>query len=122
MSAQHTPEPWDHQNCTVFALDERRCVNRFSALVQGGIVRLGANVTFGTPTVRTSDAELEANARRIVECVNACEGIADPSVVPEMVEALKEAVDAEWENRDTEGFPADWLGAAISVLAKAGVA
>lgn len=30
----------------------------------------------------------EANACRIVECVNACEGLADPSVVPELLEAL----------------------------------
>jgi hypothetical protein len=29
------------------------------------------------------------NRKRIVECVNACAGIADPSVVPELVEALK---------------------------------
>lgn len=36
----------------------------------------------------------EANARRIVDCVNACEGIADPSVVPELVAALEEARDS----------------------------
>ena len=29
--------------------------------------------------------EMRANAERIVACVNACEGIADPSVVPEML-------------------------------------
>jgi hypothetical protein len=33
----------------------------------------------------------EANAARIVACVNACEGIEDPSVVPEMLAALKSA-------------------------------
>lgn len=35
------------------------------------------------------NGEVEANAQRIVACVNACEGIADPSVVPEMLEALR---------------------------------
>ena len=34
----------------------------------------------------------EANAARIVACVNACEGIADPSVVPELLEACKSAL------------------------------
>ena len=40
----------------------------------------------------------EANARRIVDCVNACEGIADPSVVPDLLAALEglcERVSAE---------------------------
>lgn len=30
----------------------------------------------------------EGNAKRIVSCVNACEGIADPSAVKDMYEAL----------------------------------
>lgn len=34
-------------------------------------------------------AEEDANRARIVACVNACEGIADPSVVPEAIEALR---------------------------------
>lgn len=29
------------------------------------------------------------NMKRIVDCVNACEGIEDPSVVPDMLKALK---------------------------------
>lgn len=33
----------------------------------------------------TTTVEQEANAERIVACVNACEGIADPSCVPEML-------------------------------------
>ena len=33
--------------------------------------------------------EHKDNAARIVACVNACEGIADPSVVPEMVTLLE---------------------------------
>lgn len=33
--------------------------------------------------------EDQANAERIVSCWNACEGFEDPSVVPEMLKALK---------------------------------
>lgn len=39
--------------------------------------------------VHVSDEETNANAKRIAECVNACEGIEDPSVIPEMLGALK---------------------------------
>ena len=59
MSEQHTPEPWLVSKRTVFALNERG-TNIFSAIVQDA---------------HTSTEELEANARRIVACVNACAGI-----------------------------------------------
>lgn len=58
MSEQHTPEPWLVSKRTVFALNERG-TNIFSAILQD---------------VHTSTEELEANARRIVACVNACAG------------------------------------------------
>lgn len=58
MSEQHTPEPWLVSKRTVFALNERG-TNIFSALVQDA---------------HTSTEELEANARRIVACINACAG------------------------------------------------
>lgn len=34
----------------------------------------------------------KANAARIVECVNACEGIESPAVIPEVIKILKETV------------------------------
>jgi len=46
--------------------------------------------------------EGQANAARIVACVNACEGLADPSVVPELVTALEcvtDDLEAEIEDR-----------------------
>lgn len=58
MSEQHTPEPWLVSKRTVFALNERG-TNIFSAILQD---------------VHTSTEELEANARIIVACVNACAG------------------------------------------------
>lgn len=36
--------------------------------------------------------EQHANALRIIACWNACEGIADPGVVPELIAALREAL------------------------------
>ena len=41
----------------------------------------------------------DANAERIVACVNACEGI-NPEAVPEMLEALKKIAEA---NIDSHG-------------------
>lgn len=49
-------------------------------------------------TVGGNDA---ANAKRIVACVNACKGIADPSVVPELLAALQ-AICEFWDFATTE--------------------
>lgn len=60
----------------------------------------------------------EANARRIVDCVNACEGIADPSAVPELVAALQFLADSA---RATTGFSSPMaLADADKLLAKIG--
>ena len=56
--SNHTKEPWTLDGRTVYALDKKG-VNIFSAWVQG---------------TNISDDELTSNARRIVACVNACEG------------------------------------------------
>jgi hypothetical protein len=58
----HTPGPWKIDGATVFALDERGHVNRFSASVQGGYVSY-LRFSPRSKGERTSDAELEANAR-----------------------------------------------------------
>ena len=50
----------------------------------------------------TEGPDAEANAARIVACVNACEGLADPSVVSELVTALEcvtDDLEAEIEDR-----------------------
>ena len=65
--ADHTKEPWLCDKRTVYALNKKG-FNIFSAVVQD---------------CRTSNSELEANARRIVACVNACEGIqTEPLLMP----------------------------------------
>ena len=57
--SNHTKAPWLFDGKVVYALNEK-WVNIFSAFVQDG---------------KTGEDELKANARRIVACVNACEGI-----------------------------------------------
>lgn len=56
--SEYTKCPWLREGRTVYALNQDG-FNRFSASVQDA---------------HTSANELEANARRIVACVNACEG------------------------------------------------
>lgn len=53
------------------------------------------HVEEGAPAIRTADDWLlcatssDADAERIADCWNACEGIPDPSVVGEAIEALR---------------------------------
>lgn len=69
METKHTPGPW---HC------EGRNVWRENGL------------DMDQPNLATTHGPLaEANARRIVECVSACEGLVDPSAVPELLEALQ---------------------------------
>jgi hypothetical protein len=67
---KHTPEPWKVDGKTVYALTHHSwrkgqeiLQNRFSANVQDA---------------HTPNEELQANAYRIVACVNACTGMEDP--------------------------------------------
>lgn len=83
---EHTPEPWKAEGRVVHALNNHRYpVNRMEAWVQGGWT--------DEPGVRTGMAELEANARRIVACVNACQGIADPAALRRERDELREALE-----------------------------
>lgn len=66
--SNHTKAPWLFDGKVVYALNEKG-VNIFSAFVQDG---------------KTGEDELKANARRIVACVNACEGIST-----EMLESVQ---------------------------------
>jgi hypothetical protein len=70
--AVHTPGPWLLQERTVYALDESEKSNRFSCRVQGGF-QVRRVVEHGE---RTSDVELDANARLI-------------AAAPELLEALE---------------------------------
>ena len=68
MSApKHTPGPWSYLETGARQI-----------LDSGGYPLASLHLT----------AERHANAARIVACVNACEGLADPSVVPELLAML----------------------------------
>ena len=63
---KHTPEPWK---------------------AVGQDIRDGNEDNIVTVPYGDDPEQAEANARRIVSCVNACEGI-NPDAVPELLEAL----------------------------------
>lgn len=74
MKFKHTPGPWkaeDHGDEMLVLGPNRDTIAQ----------------TFAVH--RTDIPFCAINAERIVACVNACESIADPSVVPEMLDALK---------------------------------
>lgn len=70
----HTPEPWQQTGQCDGAID------LFGA-------PLGVRIAC-IESVGVTDAVAEANAARIVACVNACATLPDPAVVPELVELL----------------------------------
>lgn len=74
MSGKHTPGPWLLDANVVYALDDTKTVNRFSAQIHGGYVRRDTRGRGND--VRTPYPEIAANFRLI-------------AAAPEMLEALK---------------------------------
>lgn len=76
--SKHTPGPW-------------RAVPQTngSKLIAADLKPLGLRIIAFNVARADSIIEDDANAARIVACVNACEGIADPNVIPEMLAAIK---------------------------------
>jgi hypothetical protein len=97
MKPKHTPEPWSYDES-----QEDYVLYSDSAWI--GKTSLGYGVT--------PEGETEANAARIVACVNACEGI-NPEAIPLMLEALKSVVSAFYKIPQADKFPSD-LTAAIT--------
>jgi len=93
MKTKHTPGPWhieehnqkDRHNIGIVSEDEKG-----NAWVICSMNRIK------NPLWNESITELDrANAIRIRDCVNACEGMDDPGeTVPEMLEVLKELIKA----------------------------
>ena len=75
----HTKEPWLCDKRTVYALNKNG-FNIFSAVVQD---------------CHAGNSELEANAHRIVACVNACEGIETDELNAYRVVSAKEYLKIE---------------------------
>lgn len=93
--SKHTPEPWGiwtRPDADSLMITDNRYARHLAYMVGDG-------------------PEDEANAHRIVACVNGCEGIANPSAVKDLLEAA-EAIVGEWEaerlewveNRDLFGL------------------
>lgn len=103
---KHTPEPW------------------FSEPTEGsdksGDILIGgaAGELIAVCKSLLGDRPVEDNAERIVACVNACEGIADPSCVPELLAALKACDERMTELQKMTDYPLAWP----RVLARAAIA
>ena len=110
--ARHTPEPW-----AVHEWGSPGSGRRFgieTADQRHGLAAIAPNETAST---MLSMDEHRANAHRIVACVNACAGIADPSVVPELLVALEKCV-AELGHATNIQTVAEELGRAAIAKAK----
>lgn len=95
---KHTPGPW--------ALDDpNEMTSAVAETARHGIYGL----FLSEEQCETNDRAFEldkANAQRIVDCVNACEGI-NPAAVPELIASiqnLNEQLDNFWNCGRAEGF------------------
>ncbi len=70
--ASHTPTPWIAEGRLIYALTP-------SKETTGSVNRFMAGMSFCNGDDGATLEELEANAARAVVCVNACEGLDDPS-------------------------------------------
>lgn len=100
MSAKpkHTPGPWDYDASGKIGVGFR----------DGGILLAEARRQEDVPWEPKGNggATAVANAARIVACVNACEGIADPGVVPELLRFVKETLAGH--SFEEPGKPVEW--------------
>lgn len=97
----HTPEPWGiSAGC-----DGRAVIGTFDDTERG-------------PATDVGEVYEEANAERIVACVNGCAGIADPSAVGDVLEAMK-ALRTQLYQHDYDIDDQRVLALAEAALAKA---
>ena len=84
---KHTPEPWFCDSADVEGAERAAVRAEDGALV--AIAWAGERDGIGV----MGDAEQDANSARIVACVNACAGLPDPALVPELVKMLRRVLD-----------------------------
>jgi len=110
---KHTPEPWI--DCEGFDHVERHVRAHEDGRFVASLYEVSSTKEAASPP------EIAANAKRIIACVNACAGLEDPSVVPELVKEMEKI--AEWDARGDEWEEATSFHAirklARAVLAKA---
>ena len=101
--SEHTKEPWG-------VVSEKWYLNGQPSIVgrNGAGFAVALMAPWG-PAVNDSVDKREANARRIVACVNACAGIPTEAIEAGVVDALRKAVvnllnchtGAPWQTEDT---------------------
>lgn len=80
---KHTPGPWEQYAGSI------RTVEKCEQYGEGYRAEMRQRPIAEVAHLRGQSEVNAANAERIVACVNACEGIADPSAVPELLAHLE---------------------------------
>ena len=122
---KHTSEPWSAAKTTPKGY---RAGTFYECRIQYGTTKPGNTIAVvhmgGDGALYSAEDGVQANADRIVSCVNACAGI-NPEAVPEMVEALRE-LESSMVEPDTgeihyacESLVAEWVMKIRAALAKA---
>ena len=94
MSTKHTPEPWIRDDRSGLECDVRAASGRKVALCWGLASNNARNYD------KKYKAECDANARRIVACVNACRGIDDELLADDCIRKTREDRDELLKQRD----------------------
>ena len=95
--SKHTPIPWRKDGTGILGNNRAMGIEAIVAIV-GGVNCSWVNME----ELRSED---HANAQRIVDCVNALEGFADPSAAADLLEAAKLAEKWIFENAPGEIEP-----------------
>lgn len=110
MKTKHTPGPWG------FNVGKNGKVNGFEA------VRIYGKEDMVLDFAHCNPGQNEIDAARVVACVNACEGIEDPSVVPDLLSGLKDLFQMIDENilvRNTDNdHKPEWAGLMIGTVTR----
>ena len=91
---KHTPEPWLRDDRSGLECDVRAASGRKVALCWGLASNNARNYD------KKYKAECDANARRIVACVNACRGIDDELLADDCIRKTREDRDELLKQRD----------------------
>lgn len=103
----HTPEPWK----LVISDGENLCIRQDTSYGFRRVAIASKNAATGWTQ------EDEANAQRIVACVNACAGIKNPEAIPDLIASFKE-ISAHCETYVPGLYGSDWMRQGLEALAK----
>lgn len=109
-AVRHTSEPWIFAYGSIYQGDNPDTVEE----------HVGRLAVMDRDNPHTSPCERDENARRICACVNACAGLADPSAVFDVLEALEMIVNSE--NGATLADGGSILGEGLAELARQAIA